>query len=117
MRYEEMETLALLNEFEEKAKLWGDLIGHNARKANRLFSQLDLMDKELRRSPEGRSGMEGLLSHDSQGVRLLASTACLYWNPEIGVAALEQLASEPGLHASSAKYTLKAFHDGTLNLE
>jgi hypothetical protein len=112
-----MDARALLQQFEEKAELWGDLIGDSARKANRLFSQLTLIEKELRLSPEGRSGLEGLLSHGSQGVRLLASSACLYWNPEIGVAALEQLATEPGLHALSAEYTLKAFREGTLNLQ
>ena len=108
---------ALLQQFEEKAELWGDFIGLSARKANRLFMQLDLMEKELRLSPEGRSGLEGLLSYESQGVRLLASSACLYWNPEIGVAAPEQLATEPGLHTLSAEYTLKAFYEGTLNFE
>jgi hypothetical protein len=49
-------------------------------------------------------------------VRLSAATDALYWAPEVAAPVLEELEQEPSLHAVSAKWTLRSYRAGTLNL-
>jgi hypothetical protein len=107
--------VALLGEFAEDATAWDSLVGGDARKANHIFDRLHALAKELRQTPAGRAGLLGLTRHEIPGVRLLAATECLAWSPEVAVPTLEAIESSVGLHAVSAKYTLKSYRAGTLD--
>ncbi|MFT4030053.1 MAG: DUF2019 domain-containing protein [Protaetiibacter sp.] len=108
---------AILSEFAESAVAWDSLVGGDAKKANRVFDRLHVLAKSLRQTPDGRAGLAALTQHETPGVRLLAATECLAWAPEVAVPALEAIEGSAGLHAVSAKYTLKSFREGTLNLD
>lgn len=108
---------ALLSEFAESAVAWDLLVGHDAKKANRIFDRLHALAKQLRQTPAGRTGLIGLTRHEVPGVRLLAATECLAWSPDVAVPTLEAIEGSVGLHAVSAKYTLKAYRAGTLDLD
>jgi hypothetical protein len=87
------------------------------RRANRLFDQLHLLSKEMRRSAAGRSAIEGLLEDHVVAVRLCAATDALMWSPALAEPVLEALEEEPSLHAVSAKWTLRSYRAGTLDLD
>ena len=110
------ETAALVERYRLLAEEWAELQG-DAKRANRLFDQHHEVAKRLRGAEEGRSGIQALLAHSQDGVRLLAATDTLAWAPDAAVPVLEQLESGPGLHAISAKYTLKSYRDGKLDLD
>lgn len=107
----------LLSEFANSALAWNSLVGSDATRANRIFDRLHVVAKELRKTAAGRSGLLALARHEITGVRLLAATECLAWSPEVAVAALEAIEASVGLHSVSAKYTLKSFRAGTLDLD
>lgn len=111
------EAAELLQEYVAKAVTWDELVGSDAKAANPIFDRLHQIAKELRTSPEGRSGLELLAHHEVAGVRLLAASHCLPFAPEVGEPVLTDLQSFPGLYAVDAEYTLKAFRAGTLNLD
>jgi hypothetical protein len=71
----------------------------------------------MRQSQEGREAITGLLSDPVVAVRLAAATDTLYWAPEAAEPVLEELEQEPSLHAVSAKWTLRSYRAGTLNLD
>jgi hypothetical protein len=106
----------LVAEYEAKALLWSELQGH-AKAANVVFDRLQVLQKLLRPSMEGRAGITDLVSSGDTGVRLMAATHVLAFDPDAGVAALEAIEAGPGLHAVSAKYTLRSFRAGTLDLD
>lgn len=108
---------ALLSEFTESAIAWDSLVGADAKKANRIFDRLHALAKDLRHTAAGRAGLAGLTRHEVAGVRLLAATECLAWSPEVAVPTLEAIEGSAGLHAVSAKYTLKSYRAGTLDLD
>lgn len=108
---------ALLVQFAESAAAWDSLVGSDATSANRIFDRLHALAKALRATAAGRVGLLELTRHESQGVRLLAATECLAWSPEVAVPALEAIEGSAGLHAVSAKYTLKSYRAGTLDLD
>lgn len=107
----------VLLEFAETAVTWNSLVATNARQANPVFDRAHTLAKSLRTTPEGRAGVEAITRHALAGVRLLAATECLAWAPEIGIPVLEELEHSSTLHAVSAKYTLKGYRSGTLDLD
>lgn len=113
----DVDVAALLSEFAEGAATWDSLVGGDAKRANRVFDRLHALAKELRQAPAGRVGLLALTSHEIEGVRLLAATECLAWSPEVAVPTLEAIESSVGLHAISAKYALKSYRAGTLDLD
>ena len=86
------------------------------RAANPVFNRLQELQKGLRTSAEGRAAIAELVTSTDAGVRLIAATHTLTFDPDAAVAALKILEAEAGLHALSAKYTLRSFRSGTLNL-
>jgi hypothetical protein len=112
-----VDVAASLTEFAEGAATWDSLVGSDAKRANRVFDRLHALAKELRQAPAGRAGLLALMSHEIQGVRLLAATECLAWSPDVAVPTLEAIEGSAGLHAISAKYTLKSYRAGTLDLD
>ena len=107
----------LADEFRDSIVLWDSLVETDAKSANALFDRIHAIAKRLRTTPGGQLAMERLTGDDSRAVRLLAATECLAWDSEIAVPVLEEIEDGPGLLAVDAKYTLKSFRAGTLNLD
>ncbi len=97
---------------------WGDLQG-DASVANAVFGENHSIYKVLRGNEEGHLGISRLMSHESESVRLAAATHSLAWDPERATAVLEAMQRTPGtsLYAVDAKWTLRSFRNGTLNLD
>lgn len=87
------------------------------RRANKLFDLLHELAKEMRLSEDGRAAIEGLFDDPAAAVRLCAATDALLWTPESAEPVLEALEGEPSLHAVSAKWTLRSYRSGQLDLD
>ena len=110
------ETDALVSEYLTTALAW-DRAQNVAKKANALFERLHVVFKQLREVEPGRDRIAELMDHPSVGVRLMAASHSLAWAPEKAAAVLDQIAEGRGLHAVTAKYTLKSFREGNLNMD
>jgi Domain of unknown function (DUF2019) len=108
------ETGALLEAYRVTALAW-DGAQRDAKRANPLFDQLHELFKQLRTEESGREGILAMTGDPNVGVRLMAAGHSLGWAPTEAVRVLESIAAGTGLHAVTAKYTLKAFREGTLN--
>ena len=106
----------MLAEYLKTALAWDSDQG-NARQANVEFDRLQALQLRLRESPEGRAGIADLATHECEGVRLCAASHALAWDSDLAVSALEALEASTGLHALSAKYTLRSYRSGTLKLD
>jgi len=109
-------TAAVLADYKATATAW-DLAQGDAKAANGLFDRLYQLAGELKATEAGRRGITALIDDPSVGVRLIAASHSLRWAPDESIAALEQIEHGRGLHAVSAKYTLKAFREGGLNTD
>lgn len=106
----------LIAEYRSTAMAW-DVMQNDAKRANPLFKRLHVIFKELRVEQAGRGGIMALMADAtlSVGVRLVAARYTLAWAPERAIAVLESIEKNgPGLYRTTAKYTLKAFREGTL---
>ena len=106
----------LLADYLAPALKWDSLQG-DARMANAVFDRNQKSHLALRDSPEGRAGITALVTHENRGVRLTAASHALAWDPAKAVPALEALEASVGLHSVTAKYTLRSFRSGTLDLD
>lgn len=107
----------LLASYRTTAIAW-DVMRSDAKKANPLFDQLHALYKDLRTTQAGRDGITALMSDDNVGVRVAAASHSLAWAPERATAVLEVIEREgPGLYPVTAKYTLKSFREGKLNID
>ena len=106
-----------VRKYRETADRWSALVGTDPKRANRDFDRLRRLAKTLRTVQAGRDGLEGVASHGAPGAKLLAATQCLLWNPEYAVKVLEELEKGPSIHGLSARYTLRAYRAGTLDLQ
>lgn len=104
-------------EYEQSARDWDALVSTDAKRANAIFDRLHQLAKLMRESPDGRAALTSLMSHESTGVRLLAATECLAWDASRAQTVLASIKDAGGLHAVSAKYTLRSFESGTLDLD
>jgi hypothetical protein len=99
------------------AERWNALQS-NAKAANKVFDANHGLYKRLRVTAEGRAGITRLMAHPTVGVRLLAAAHSLGWAPEEAVATLEAIEeTREGLHSVTAKYTLRSFRSGSLDLD
>jgi hypothetical protein len=57
------------------------------------------------------------MTHDPEWVRLAAATHSLAWAPDSATAALETIEHSDGLIAVSAKWTLRSYRAGRLELD
>jgi hypothetical protein len=85
--------------------------------ANRLFDQLQALQKELRTTAQGRAAITHLLDDPVTAVRLAAATHSLAWEPERAESVLQEIEHGPGLHAVTAKWTLGSYRSGKLDLD
>jgi Domain of unknown function (DUF2019) len=106
----------MLAEYQQTALEW-DAAANNASKANRLFKQNHAIYKRLRESPEGREGIAELMTDPARGVQLLAATHSLAWRQVEAIRVLEFIAQSAGLQAVTARYTLKSYREGKLDLD
>ena len=113
---EDADITTLLEEYGRTALEW-DAAAHDASKANELFDRNHSLFKRLRDSAEGREGIVRLMSDASPGIRLLAATHSLGWRPKEACGVLHQLEQSGGLHAVSAKHTLRSYRSGNLKLD
>jgi hypothetical protein len=111
-----IDVAAMLADYQATAIAW-DLAQGDAKAANQLFDRLYQLAGELRATEAGRQGITALIHDPRVGVRLIAASQSLRWAPAEAIVALEQIENGRGLHAVSAKYTLKSFQEGRLNTD
>lgn len=112
-------TTEFIEEYRSTAIAW-DALQNDANRANPLFKRLHVIFKQLRGDQAGRDGIAALMDDTtvSVGVRLVVASHSLGWEPQRATAVLEAIERDgPGLYRTTAKYTLKAFRDGTLNMD
>jgi hypothetical protein len=110
-------TATVSDAYERTAMRWGELQA-DASAANAVFKENHSVYKVLRGYEQGRVGISRLMGHESESVRLVAATHSLAWDPERATAVLETIERESGtLYAVDAKWTLRSFRKGTLDLD
>jgi hypothetical protein len=87
------------------------------KEANQLFDALHALYKELRKTEEGRLAIMGLLDDPITAVQLSAASHSLALQPELAVAVLEELEHGGSLYAVTAKWTLRSYRNGKLDLD
>lgn len=85
--------------------------------ANRIFREHHAVYKALRESEAGRSAIAALLEDEEAAVRLLAATHSLAWKRELAERLLEDIASTQQALSFDAKWTLRSFRNGQLDLD
>jgi hypothetical protein len=106
----------LAGAYERTALRWEELQAHPA-DANKVFDENHSIYKQLREHEEGRLCIARLMAHESPAVRLLAATHSLAWQPEPAAETLEAIEREGGLRAVTAKWTLRSYRAGKLDLD
>jgi hypothetical protein len=89
----------------------------NPKVANVLFRKHHRLFMTMKDTPEGRMSIGALLDDREPVVRLLAATHSLVWDSLKAVGVLENLERAGGRYSLDAKWTLRSFRDGTLDLE
>src|SRR4051795_339861 len=85
--------------------------------ANKVFEENHWIYKQLRGEEMGRVAIARLMSHESKAVRLLAATHSLAWEANAATATLETIEQDGGLTGVTARYTLRSYRAGKLNLD
>ncbi|WP_168186193.1 DUF2019 domain-containing protein [Agromyces badenianii] len=85
--------------------------------ANKLFDRNHAIHKILRESDEGRRAISGLMNDDVDAVRLTAAVHTLQWDPVAAEHVLEDIEAGPGIVGFNAKWTLREYRDGKLDLD
>jgi hypothetical protein len=85
--------------------------------ANGLFDTLHAVYKEMRGNATGREAISSLLDDPVTAVRLAAATHSLGWEPGRAVAVLEEIAHASSIDAVTAKWTLRSYRSGKLDLD
>lgn len=104
----------------ETLRAWRAAAARNldgAERANRLFDEQRKDLLRLRVDDRGRATIESLMIDPDAGVRLMAASEVLLWDPEPARVVLQRLAADdaaPWQHSFSAKMTLKEFDAGRL---
>ncbi len=108
--------VAMRSQYREMVVAW-DQARDDPKQANQIFDDLQVLYKKLRGTAEGRSAITGLLDDPITAVRLAAATHSLAWHPARSEQALEEIEQEGSLHAVTAKWTLRSYRAGKLNLD
>lgn len=75
------------------------------------------LTKEIRQSEVGRAALERLLDDPAAAVRLLAATDSLAWRSPRGETVLEEIEDANERYAFDAKWTLRSYRSGKLDLD
>jgi hypothetical protein len=90
----------------------------NPAEANGVFDRLHHCYERLRESAAGRQAIGGLIDDPITAVRLSAAAHSPAWQPVAAQAALQEIESQPtGLYAVDAKWTVRWYRQGKLNLD
>jgi len=108
---------AILAEYQATLESMSALGVDSPRAHNRLFRKAHVLAKSLRASAEGRAAIEGIIASPDVTVALNAASEALAWDCQLSLVRLEEIERAAGLDAVSAHYTLKAYREGTLNLD
>ena len=103
-------------EYRALAVEWGEA-RDRPDQANRIFKAHHALCKRIRDSAVGREAITGLLDDPVTAVRVLAATHSLTWEPGRAVRALQEIEQESSLYAVDAKWTLRSYRNGKLNLD
>jgi uncharacterized protein DUF2019 len=103
-------------EYRALAVEWGEA-RDSPERANRLFKAHHALYRQIRESAAGREAITGLLDDPVTAVRVLAATHSLAWESSRAVRALEDIEQEDGLYAVDAKWTLRSYRNGKLDLD
>lgn len=93
------------------------------RRANAVFEDLHAEYKRVRDTPDGRAAIEALMTDPNLCVRVAASISALKWNSEVAVSVLRDVAvmegewEQIGKTAMNAKYSLREWEAGRLDLD
>ena len=90
--------------------------GANPRKWNRLVNKLQSLQLVLRENPKGRAGIARLIDSQNPTIQGWAAAYALFWDEAPARARLEELMESGGLGSIDAKYTLREFDAGRLNM-
>lgn len=110
----DLEVLA--GEYRDLAVQW-DAQQENPPLANDLMRRRHHLAKRIRTSAEGRAALEGLLEDPALVVRLSAATDSLAWRSSRAETVLEAIERADGRYAFDAKWTLRSYRAGKLDLD
>jgi hypothetical protein len=110
------EAIAVRDRYRSLAVDW-DEARDDPSEANRLFDLLHALYKDVRTTASGQEAITSLLDDPITAVRLAAATHSLGWEPKRSEQVLEEIEQESNLHAMTAKWTLRSYRSGTLDLE
>lgn len=116
MSEEKSSVTTLRAEYRALAVEWSEA-RDSPEKANRIFKAHHALYKQIRGSAAGREAITGLVDDPVTAVRVLAATHSLAWESSRAVRALKEIEQEDGLYAVDAKWTLRSYHNGKLNLD
>ncbi|HLX51222.1 MAG TPA: DUF2019 domain-containing protein [Streptosporangiaceae bacterium] len=89
----------------------------NPDEANSIFKVHHSVYKILRDTPEGREAIISFMEDPLTPVRLLAATHSLQWQPAQAQAVLEEIMQQTNPYATDAKWTLRSYRNGKLDLD
>jgi hypothetical protein len=115
-RIEANDVGQIRDEYRRLAVAWQHAHG-NPREANELFTDHHRFYKAVRDREEGRTAIAELMDDTNDAVRLLAATHCLVWSQDRALEVLRELEAQPGPYGLDARYKLKGFLAGDLNLD
>jgi hypothetical protein len=110
------DTVTLRAEYRALAVKWGEA-RDSPDQANRIFKAHHALYKRMRDSMAGREAITGLLDDPVTAVRVLAATHTLAWEPDRAAQALLEIEQESSPCAVDAKWTLRSYRNGKLNLD
>ncbi len=117
---EELDGIA--RRYVETLRAWSSAASENAgaARANKLFDKQRKDLVRLRVEERRRAHIEALMGDPDPGVRLMAASEVLLWDPEPARQVLQRLdddRSAPWQHSFSAKITLREFDAGRLKFD
>ena len=110
------DAVSLRAEYRALAVEWGEA-RDSPDQANRIFKAHHALYKRIRDSAAGREAITGLLDDPMTAVRVLAATHSLAWEPDRAAQALVEIEQESSPYAVDAKWTLRSYRNGKLNLD
>ena len=99
------------------ARAWAEAIRKDSTHANELFDHLRALGRRLRQTPTGRNSLISFLEDGDPAIRLWAAFDVLSFAEDKAIPVLEALRVSPGLEAVSAKWTLRQFLKGKLEID
>lgn len=94
-RVPERTTTEVAETYQALLERWSSLV--SLRSADRLLDEQDKYVRILARTPEGRAAVESLTGHPTAGVRVLSAHATYFWNQELAVRVLTEVAEDSGI--------------------